>query len=229
MNTIAQQLAEVQAQITQAESRFNRPAGSVQLLAVSKTRPIIDIQTAFSAGQRTFAENYLQDALPKIEALKNNIEWHYIGPLQSNKTRQVAENFHWLHTLDRLKIAQRLNDQRPHSLPPLNICLQVNISQDPDKSGISLEQTEALANQIISLPKLKLRGLMTIPKKEAEFEKQRASFAALRELYENLNKNGLDMDTLSMGMTNDLDAAIAEGATIVRVGTGIFGERDKAQ
>ncbi|MDH5570932.1 MAG: YggS family pyridoxal phosphate-dependent enzyme [Gammaproteobacteria bacterium] len=229
MNTIAQRLQEILTRITQAEIKFNRPAGAVQLLAVSKTRPVADIQAAYSAGQRSFAENYLQDALPKIAALDPAIDWHYIGPLQSNKTRPVAEHFHWLHTLDRLKIAQRLNDQRPGNLAPLNICIQVNISQDPNKSGIAPDQAELLARQLLTLPGLKLRGLMTIPRYESEFEKQRAPFAALRELFEDLNRRGLEMDTLSMGMTGDLEAAIAEGATMVRVGSGIFGERDKAQ
>jgi pyridoxal phosphate enzyme (YggS family) len=233
MNTIAQRLEEIQTRITQAEIRFQRPSGSVKLLAVSKTKPLAYIEEALAAGQLSFGENYLQDALPKIAELKkkltdNSVEWHYIGPIQSNKTNAIAEHFQWVHTIDRLKIAQRLNDQRPDHLPPLNVCIQVNISADPDKSGLSAEETEALAQNIQHLPHLKLRGLMTIPRYETDFEHQRVPFAALQQLFETLKQKGFEMDTLSMGMTQDMEAAIAEGTTLVRVGTGIFGERSKS-
>ncbi|MCW9025289.1 MAG: YggS family pyridoxal phosphate-dependent enzyme [Gammaproteobacteria bacterium] len=233
MNTIAQRLEEIQTRITQAEIRFQRPPGSVKLLAVSKTRPLADIEVALAAGQLSFGENYLQDALPKMAALNekqadNPINWHYIGPIQSNKTSAIAEHFHWVHTVDRLKIAQRLNDQRPDNLLPLNVCIQVNISADPNKSGLNAEETEALAQTIRNLPRLKLRGLMTIPKYETDFDLQRLPFAALQQLFETLNQKGFELDTLSMGMTQDMEAAIAEGATLVRVGTGIFGERHKS-
>ena len=229
MNTIAKRLAQIRTRITQAEQRYQRPPGSVKLLAVSKTRPLEDLQILQQCGQQSFAENYLQDALPKIAALNARAneppEWHFIGPLQSNKTRSVAEHFHWLHTLERLKIARRLNAQRPASLPPLNVCIQVNISADPNKSGVAPEDTEALAAELATLPGLRLRGLMTLPRREQDLEQQRRPFRALHELYVQLCQRGFELDTLSMGMTNDLEAAIAEGSTLVRVGTGLFGAR----
>ncbi len=229
MNSIAKRLAQIRARITQAEQDYQRPPGSVKLLAVSKTWPLADLQTLQELGQRCFAENYLQDALPKIAGLNDSIAWHFIGPLQSNKTRPVAEHFHWLHTLERLKIARRLNDQRPASLPPLNVCIQVNISADPDKAGIAPEAAEALARDLAELPHLRLRGLMTLPRREQDFERQRRPFRELHSLYQQLREDGFDLDTLSMGMTSDLEAAIAEGSTLVRIGSGLFGPRKATQ
>ncbi len=226
MNTLTERLHQIRAQITKSESHYQRPAGSVKLLAVSKTRPITDIEEALAAGQMDFAENYLQDALPKITALiDKTICWHFIGPLQSNKTRAIAENFHWVHSVDRLKIAQRLSEQRPEHLPPLNICLQVNISLDPAKAGVKAEETLQLAHKIQKLPHIKLRGLMGLPTKANDPKQQRIPFCALKTLLENLQQQGMELDTLSMGMSDDMDAAIAEGATIVRIGTAIFGSR----
>ncbi len=225
MNTIAQRLAQIRTRITAAEQRYQRPPGSVKLLAVSKTRPIEELQALQELGQHYFAENYLQDALPKIAHLNEDTEWHFIGPLQSNKTRAVAEHFHWIHTLERLKIARRLNQQRPDSLPPLNVCIQVNISADPDKSGLNPEAAEVLADELLELPRLRLRGLMTLPRRESEIEQQRPAFRQLHALYVQLGQRGFALDTLSMGMTHDLEAAIAEGSTLVRIGSGIFGSR----
>lgn len=228
MNTLTERLNQIRAQITKAESLYQRPAGSVRLLAVSKTRPIEDIEEALAAGQQDFGENYLQDALPKIAALADKaIYWHFIGPIQSNKTRAIAENFHWVHSIDRLKIAQRLSQQRPEQLPPLNLCLQVNISHDPAKTGITTEEALSLARDIHNLPRVKLRGLMTLPAQASGFEQQRMPFHALRTLFENIQQQGIELDTLSMGMTGDMQAAIAEGATLVRIGTAIFGARPK--
>ncbi len=229
MNSIAKCLAQIRARITQAEQRYQRPPGSVKLLAVSKTRPLADLQALQELGQQRFAENYLQDALPKIAGLSGDIDWHFIGPLQSNKTRPVAEHFHWLHTLERLKIARRLNDQRPASLPPLNVCIQVNISADPDKAGLTPEAAEILARDLAELPRLRLRGLMTLPRREHDFERQRQPFRELHSLYQQLCQSGFELDTLSMGMTRDLEAAIAEGSTLVRVGSGLFGPRKPTQ
>jgi len=229
MNTIAQRLAQIRARIRQAEQRYQRPPGSVELLAVSKTRPLTDLQTLNERGQQAFAENYLQDALPKIAALNGKISWHFIGPLQSNKTRQVAEHFHWLHTLERLKIARRLNDQRPTGLPPLNVCIQVNISADPDKSGLMPEAAETFAHELAALPRLRLRGLMTLPRQQSDFALQRQPFRELHALYTQLCRHGFELDTLSMGMSRDLEAAIAEGSTLVRIGTGLFGPRKSPQ
>jgi len=226
MSTIAQRLETVRARITQAEKHASRSPGSVQLLAVSKTRPAEDIRAALQAGQTRFGESYLQDALPKIEALADNaIEWHFIGPIQSNKTRDIAHHFAWVHSVDRLKIALRLSDQRPDDLPPLNICLQVNISGEDSKSGIMPEVAESLAQAITRLPRLRLRGLMAIPAVAADEAQQRIPFRRMRDLYENLNQQGLLLDTLSMGMSNDFEVAIEEGATIVRIGSAIFGPR----
>lgn len=226
MNTLTERLNQIRAQITKAESRYQRPAGSVQLLAASKTRSIEDIEQAFAAGQTAFGENYLQDALPKIAALiQHAICWHFIGPLQSNKTRAIAENFQWVHSVDRLKIAQRLSEQRPVQLAPLNICLQVNISHDPAKAGLETEEVLPLARAIQALPGLKLRGLMTLPTEATAFEQQRIPFKKLRGLFEDIQQQGIALDTLSMGMTADMEAAIAEGASMVRIGTAIFGPR----
>ncbi len=225
-NTIAQNLQSIREQIHQAELQYGREPGSVQLLAVSKTRPIEDIQSALTADQHSFGENYLQDALPKIAATSEAaVEWHFIGPIQSNKTRLIAEHFDWVHTIERLKIARRLSEQRNPTLEPLNICIQVNTSAEASKSGIAPEETLPLAKQIAALPNLCLRGLMTIPAAATEFEQQRQPFRLLRELKDDLQTEGIELDTLSMGMSNDMQAAIAEGSTMVRIGTAIFGAR----
>lgn len=226
-NTIAQNIEHVRKRITDAELKFGRRPGSVQLLAVSKTRPVEDIRTALLASQHHFGENYLQDALPKIEAISDPlVQWHFIGPIQSNKTRQIAQYFHWVHSIDRLKIAQRLNEQREPTLPPLNICLQINSSGETSKSGISPGDALALAREIIQLPNLRLRGLMTIPQSSDSFEQQCIPFRLIRELKTELESQGIALDTLSMGMSNDMEAAIAEGSTLVRIGTAIFGKRN---
>ena len=224
--SLAKRLQTVKQQISAAEQQFGRKTGSVRLLSVSKTRPLEDIITVFEQGQVDFGENCLQDAMGKIEATRHlALNWHFIGPIQSNKTRTLAENFSWVHSLERLKIARRLNDQRPTDLQPLNVCLQVNISREAQKSGVAPEDTLALALEVAQMPRLKLRGLMAIPKACDDFQEQRSLFKALANLYQQLNKKGLNMDTLSMGMSGDIDAAIAEGSTMVRVGSAIFGPR----
>ena len=205
-----------------------RPAEDVVLLAVSKTWPAEAVREAAAAGQRRFGENYVQEAGAKIAALADlALEWHFIGPLQSNKTRPVAENFHWVHTIDRLKIAQRLAEQRPAGLPPLQVCLQVNVSGEESKSGCAPEELPALAHAVAALPRLCLRGLMAIPEPSPDQALLRRRFALLRQWRDRLNADGLALDTLSMGMSHDLEAAVAEGATLVRVGTAIFGSRQK--
>ncbi len=229
MSTIADRLAQVRMRIRQAAATAARDPHSIQLLAVSKTRPVADLEAAFAAGQRAFGESYLQDALPKIAALGERAEWHFIGPIQANKTRQIASHFGWVHSVDRLKIAQRLNAQRPVALPPLNVCLQVNTSGEATKGGVSPEHTPELAAAVAQLPRLRLRGLMTIPAPATEEAQQRQPFARLRHLLEQLNATGFELDTLSMGMSNDLEAAIVEGATLVRIGTAIFGPRPGAR
>lgn len=226
MNTLTERLEQIRAQITKAEQQYQRPAGSVKLLAVSKTRPVADIEAALAAGQRDFGESYLQDALPKIEALADqDIVWHFIGPIQSNKTRAIAEHFQWVHSVERLKIAQRLSEQRPPGLAPLNICLQINISGDPAKAGIAPEQALTLAREIAPLANIRLRGLMTIPSRSQGLAQQRRPFRAMRATFDTLLQQGIELDTLSMGMSGDMEAAIAEGATLVRIGTAIFGPR----
>lgn len=228
MTRLAERLDSIRDRIGKAEQQYQRPAGSVKLLAVSKTRPVTDVQQALQAGQRCFGESYVQDALEKVTALAGEtIEWHFIGPIQSNKTRPIAEHFDWVQSVDRLKIAQRLSEQRPPTLPPLNICLQVNISRDPAKSGVTPEQLLPLARDIALLPQLQLRGLMTIPTYSDNFEQQRQPFRDLRVCMETLQAEGFALDTLSMGMTDDMEAAIAEGATMVRIGTAIFGPREQ--
>jgi len=195
---------------------------------VSKTCPAAAVREAYDAGLRDFGENYVQEALAKIAALaplRGEIAWHLIGPLQSNKTREVAANFDWVHSVDRLKLAQRLSEQRPAHLPPLQVCLQVNISGEASKSGVAPGEAAALAHAVAALPRLRLRGLMAIPEPAGDFEAQRAPHRALRELMNALQAQGLALDTLSMGMSADLEAAVAEGATWVRVGTAIFGAR----
>lgn len=199
----------------------------IALLAVSKTFPAAAVREAYEAGQRAFGESYLQEALDKIEVLRDlPLEWHFIGPIQSNKTRAIAENFSWVHGVDRLKIAERLSAQRPPQLPPLNICLQVNVSGEASKSGVAPGEVAQLSRQVVALPQIRLRGLMAIPAPETSLESQRTPFARLRELMQQLNAQGMALDTLSMGMSQDMMAAILEGATIVRVGSAIFGERD---
>ena len=226
-NSISQNISLIKKHISDAEKKYSRASGSVQLLAVSKTRPIEDIQAAFDENQSHFGENYLQEALSKVKAITEaRIKWHFIGPIQSNKTRQIAENFDWVHTIDRLKIAQRLSEQRPPKQAPLSICVQVNTSGENSKSGVSIEDTLELAKQISLLPNLQLRGLMTIPASTNDFEQQRQPFRLLRELKDEIQSQGIELDTLSMGMSNDMEAAIAEGSTMVRIGTAIFGTRN---
>ena len=229
MPKIENNIRTVRQRIEEAARDANRDPQETLLLAVSKTRGAEDIRSAMAAGLTHFGENYLQEAVAKIEQLAGeNLQWHFIGPLQSNKTRAVAENFHWVHSVDRLKIAQRLSEQRPAKLGPLNICLQVNIDNEASKSGFSTDQVVAAAKAIIQLPNLRLRGLMAIPRAEQSIEKQQSSFSALRELRQQINQsldNSEKLDTLSMGMSDDLEAAISQGSTIVRVGTDIFGKR----
>jgi len=226
MTTIASNLQAVRDAIASAAVGADRHAGDINLLAVSKTFAPDALREAYQAGQTCFAESYVQEALDKIAALQDiPIEWHYIGPIQSNKTRAIAENFAWVHSVDRLKIAERLSEQRPAHLPPLQVCLQVNISMEASKSGAVPDEVDALAHAIAKLPNLKLRGLMAVPAPSDEIAAQRLPFAKLRELRDQLNRQGLQLDTLSMGMSYDFAAAIAEGATIVRIGTAIFGDR----
>lgn len=233
MGSIGINLQEVKRRIAAACVRAARDANTVTLLAVSKTFPAEAVREAHAAGQRAFGENYVQEALAKIEALADlrpGIEWHLIGPLQSNKTRPVAEQFDWVHSVDRFKIAQRLAEQRPPGLPPLNICLQVNVSGEDSKSGVAPAELPALARAVAALPaeRLRLRGLMGIPEPSADAAAQRVPHRLLRELLHALQAEGLALDTLSMGMSADLEAAVAEGATVVRVGSAIFGSRSAA-
>ena len=198
----------------------------MRLLAVSKTKPVQAVLEAARAGQREFGENFVQEGLGKIrDAGRDDLVWHFIGHLQSNKTRPVAEYFQWVHTVDRLKIARRLSEQRPHHAPDLNVCIEVNIDSEATKSGVSPQEVAALAHQVACLPRLRLRGLMCLPAERQDFDEQRRPFAATRQLLESLNRQGLGLDTLSMGMSADYAAAIYEGATIVRIGTALFGER----
>jgi len=242
-NHIEISLQQVLTTIRKLEKRYQRPKDSVRLLAVSKTKPIGDILLAHACGQIDFGENYLQEALKKIEdtkieeikvekqktssSTKPTINWHYIGPIQKNKTRLISEHFQWVHSVDRALIAQRLNDQRPDSLPPLQICIQVNIDNETTKSGVTIDEIQGLVESISTFKHLKLRGLMAIPHASSDTEQQRKSFSKLRQQLEQLSLQGFKLDTLSMGMSGDLEAAIAEGATIVRVGTAIFGKRTK--
>jgi len=227
MTKIRDKLQIIGTDIEYSTEQYHRPKDSVQLLAVSKRHPIEAIQEAYQAGQTAFGENYVQELVEKAEALHElNIEWHFIGPLQSNKTKQIATTASWVHTIDRFKIAQRLNDQRPENLPPLSVCIQVNISGEDSKSGVEGDELAELAQQISKMSRLRLRGLMAIPAPTNDFEKQRETFAKVSALKEQLNQSGYNLDTLSMGMSGDMQAAIAEGATIVRIGTAIFGARD---
>ena len=212
--------------IARAAEAAGRNAAEVRLLAVSKTWPADSVREAAAAGQRAFGENYVQEGAEKVDALAAlGLEWHFIGPLQSNKTRLVANRFAWVHSIDRLKIAERLSAQRDVHLPPLAVCIQVNVSGEASKSGVAPDELPALAHAVAALPRLRLRGLMAIPEPTSDVALQRARFAALRALRDRLNAEGLALDTLSMGMSDDLEAAIAEGSTMVRVGTAIFGSR----
>ncbi|MDU0354164.1 YggS family pyridoxal phosphate-dependent enzyme [Paraglaciecola aquimarina] len=226
METIAERLKSVQASIQRSTLEAHRPLNSVKLLAVSKTKPVSDIVQAYEEGQRLFGENYVQEGVEKITTLESlgDIEWHFIGPLQSNKTRLVAENFDWVHTIDRLKIAQRLNDQRS-VYKPLNVCIQVNIDSDENKAGVTVEEVADLAEAIQDMPNLVLRGLMTIPKANQLKSDQKLSFRRMANLFTQLKQQYPSADTLSMGMSGDMHTAISCDSTMVRVGTDIFGSR----
>jgi len=227
MNTsIAENLSQVRAHIEAACQAAGRPPHSVSLLAVSKTWGVDAVRSAHAAGQTAFGENYIQEAVDKIGALSDlPLEWHCIGPIQSNKTRLVAEHFHWVHSVDRLKIAQRLSEQRPEHLPPLQVCIQVNVDGGETKSGVSPADLPELAQAVAALPRLQLRGLMTIPEPAETDAQMRDVHRQAKDLFEQLRVQGLPLDTLSMGMSADMDAAIAEGSNMVRVGTAIFGKR----
>jgi hypothetical protein len=226
MTSIAANLQAVRARIGPACAACGRPVESVRLLAVSKTWPAASVRQAVAAGQRDFGESYVQEAVGKLAELTDlGLEWHFIGPLQSNKTRLVAENFAWVHSIDRLKIAERLSAQRPPGLPPLQACIQVNVSGEASKSGCAPEAAAELAHAVATLPNLRLRGLMAIPEPSEDGGVLHGRFALLREMRNQLAAEGLKLDTLSMGMSHDLEVAIMEGATMVRIGTAIFGER----
>jgi pyridoxal phosphate enzyme (YggS family) len=230
MRSIPDNLQAVNERIAAAARAAGREPAAVALLAVSKTHAPALIEEAFGSGQRAFGENYVQEALDKMAALAHlAIEWHLVGPLQSNKTRAAAERFQWVHTLDREKIARRLSEQRPQAMPPLDVLVQVNVSGEASKSGVAPREAAALAKAVAALPRLRLRGLMTVPEATDDERLQRARFREVRELYESLRREGLALDTLSMGMTADMEAAIAEGSTMVRIGTAIFGERRKVK
>jgi len=227
MRSITDNLAQVRQQIDSCAQSSQRDPAEITLLAVSKTRPADELRQAFDAGQRDFGENYLQESLEKIEQLSDlAICWHFIGPIQSNKSRPIAENFDWVHSVDRLKIARRLSEQRPEDLPALNICLQVNISREESKSGCLPEETASVAAEISKLPNISLRGLMAIPAATEDPADQQRAFEAMQDLMLQLKNHHPDLDTLSMGMSGDMQAAISAGATIVRIGTAIFGPRD---
>ena len=226
MSDIANNLANVQQRIASAAENAQRDPQTIALLAVSKTKPIEMIEEAYAAGQRCFGENYLQDALPKIEALAElDIEWHYIGRIQSNKTRPIAENFAWVHAIDSVKHAQRLNEQRPDNFPPLNCCIQLNLSGEDRKGGIQPDTLIETATAFNDLPHCRLRGLMTMPDPDSSAEQQQAVFHQLADCLSELSNLGFSVDTLSMGMSGDLEMAITEGSTMVRIGTDIFGAR----
>ena len=228
MKTIAERLKSALQTLQFSAQLVNRSADEVTLLAVSKTKPTADIELAYQAGQRCFGENYAQEAVDKISQLAHltNIEWHFIGPLQSNKTKMVAEHFDWVQSVERLKIAQRLNDQRPEQMDKLNVCIQVNISQEQSKSGINQEMLFELAGQISQLPNLQLRGIMAIPAKSHSEEQQKDTFIQLHSLFQQLKTQYNQIDTLSMGMSADVQLAIQAGSTMVRLGTAIFGARN---
>ncbi|MDM0017353.1 YggS family pyridoxal phosphate-dependent enzyme [Variovorax saccharolyticus] len=228
MTMIGDKLQQVRTRIVTACTAAGRDPASVRLLAVSKTFDAAAVRAAHAAGQRAFGENYVQEGVAKIEALADlraELEWHCIGPLQSNKTRVVAEHFDWVHSIDRLKIAERLAEQRPTGLPPLQVCLQVNVDGGANKSGVAPEDALALAQAVAALPRLRLRGLMAIPEPAPDFESQRALFLRAAAVFEQIRAAGIELDTLSLGMSADLEAAVAAGSTMVRVGTAIFGQR----
>ena len=225
--TIAFNLEQVLQRIANSVKKYQQTDHPVQLVAVSKTRPAEAIKTAWDQGQKLFGESYVQEAVAKVKALEAlDIEWHFIGPIQSNKTAAIASNFQWCHSVERSKIARRLSNQRPSELPPLNICIQLNISSESSKSGTDLESLWPLADEISALPNLTLRGIMAIPEKLTDFTAQREVFASMYRVFEQLKVRHNTVDTLSMGMSNDLEAAIAEGSTMVRIGTDIFGARE---
>ncbi|WP_147199698.1 YggS family pyridoxal phosphate-dependent enzyme [Pantoea sp. CCBC3-3-1] len=227
MTSIQHNLQQVRERISAAAERCGRDPAEITLLAVSKTKPASAIEEAAAAGQSCFGENYVQEGVDKIQLLENSsLTWHFIGPLQSNKSRLVAENFAWCHTIDRLKLATRLNEQRPAALPPLNVLIQINISDEQSKSGIMLEALPALAEEIAQLPRLRLRGLMAIPAPESDYQRQLAVCQQMAEAFSGLQKSYPSVDTLSLGMSDDMEAAIAAGSTMVRIGTAIFGARD---
>jgi len=226
MLELSSRLQAVQARIAAAAAAAGRPADAVRLLAVSKTRPAADIRALHAAGQRAFGENYLQEAEAKMAALADlAIEWHHIGRIQSNKTRAIAQRFQWVHGITDEHQARRLSQQRPSGLPPLDVCIQVNVSNEATKSGVAVTTVQTLAQTVAALPRLRLRGLMAIPEPAADIAMQRRPFRVLRELSDRLRAAGLELDTLSMGMSDDLEAAVLEGATIVRIGTALFGPR----
>lgn len=227
--SISENLSRIQQQIEQISAEYQRE--NVRLLAVSKTKPVQAIEEAIRAGQCAFGENYVQEGVEKIAYFSGNklLEWHFIGPLQSNKSRLVAEHFDWIQTVDRFKIAERLNDQRPEHLPPLNVLIQINISDESSKSGIQPEEMFSLAEKITQFPRLKLRGLMAIPKPESEPEQQKIALRKMKDLFNRLQQRFDSVDTLSMGMSDDVASAIECGSTMVRIGTAIFGERDYSQ
>ena len=228
MNNLRERLQQVRLEMAEAERQFGREPGSVKLLAVSKTRKLADILALAQHGISDFGESYVQEARAKIEQLsEDSLRWHFVGPIQSNKTRQIARCFDWVHSVDRIKIASRLNAARPPDMPPLNICIQVNIDAESSKSGVEPGEVQQLAEQVLPLTRLKLRGLMGMPAPVDDFTTQRHAFMKLRQLQEQLIDRGFQLDTLSMGTTNDMRAAIAEGATIIRIGTALFGPRSR--
>ncbi|CAD5358323.1 YggS family pyridoxal phosphate-dependent enzyme [Enterobacter cancerogenus] len=233
MNDIAHNLAQVRDKISAAATRCSRASEEITLLAVSKTKPASALAEAIAAGQRAFGENYVQEGVDKIchfrDQGQDDLQWHFIGPLQSNKSRLVAEHFDWCHTIDRLKIAARLNDQRPADMAPLNVLIQINISDENSKSGIALSELDALAAEVAALPHLTLRGLMAIPAPESSYERQFAVARQMAVAFEALKARYTTVDTLSLGMSDDMEAAIAAGSTMVRIGTAIFGARDYTQ
>lgn len=224
--TIADNLECVRQSVADAAKRYGRDPAEIQLLAVSKRHSVKEIEEVAKAGQRAFGESYVSEAVPKVTALAHlELEWHFIGPIQSNKTKPIARHFDWVHSVDRFKIAERLSSQRPAELPPLQVCIEVKLSDETNKSGVTIAELPKLALAVSRLPRLQLRGLMTIPAPRAKFEEQRKPFNTLKQLVTELNSSGLKLDTLSMGMSNDYEAAIAEGSTIIRLGTAIFGPR----
>ncbi|RXJ72292.1 YggS family pyridoxal phosphate-dependent enzyme [Veronia nyctiphanis] len=229
MCSIKQNLVQVTRQISVAAEKCGRDEQSVTLMAVSKTKPISDIEAAVAAGHTCFGENYVQEGVEKVQYFNEkhpSLDWHFIGPIQSNKTRLIAEHFGWVHTIDRFKTAKRLSDQRPEDMPPLQVLIQVNTSGEESKSGIPLDEVESLARDIDALPRITLRGLMCIPQPESDYDRQMSAFAPLSALFTEMQVTRDNFDTLSMGMSGDLEAAVASGSTMVRIGTAVFGARD---